>query len=164
DSSENKTGVICSSFEVLSGLTLGDKKFVQNKKQLVKEILKRLEECAFLEANLMLKTHHETGHHLTVISDKISEKINFFTYQLLDFLDTITLSKDPNDPLLKCFYNYCLPLLRKKYPKELMQEIPDHHKKAIIACTIGSHVVYHKGIEWNPNICDILPLLIAEFK
>ena len=42
DSSANKTGVICSSFEVLAGLTLGDDLFIQEKETLVKEILQRL--------------------------------------------------------------------------------------------------------------------------
>lgn len=160
DSSANKTGVICSSFEVLCGLTLGDKDFMENKEELVVEILERLKLCASNEANLLLRTHQETGAYLTDISDKISQRINLFTYQLLDFLDTQTLSKDPNDPLLQTFLSYCLPLLRNKFQDRLLEEIPEHHKKAIIACQIGSQLVYQRGLSWSPSIVDALPPLL----
>lgn len=160
DSSANKTGVICSSFEVLCGLTLGDEQFLQHKEQLVKEILERLKKCASDEADLLLRTHHETGEPLTVISDKISDRINEFTYRLLDALDPHPLSNDPNDPLLKSFLSYCLPTLHEKFQSELIREIPDHHKKAIIACHIAAQLVYKKGLAWLPSIVDVLPILL----
>lgn len=160
DSSANKTGVICSSFEVLSGLALGDEKFMENKPMLVYEILERLKQCASHEANLLIKTHRETNGFWTDISDQISQRINYFTYQLLDYLDSFPLSKDPHDPLMKCFLSYCLPVLRHKYQEDLLKEIPDHHKKAIIACHIGAQLVYKKGLNWFPSIVDILPILL----
>ncbi|MCB1114746.1 MAG: NAD-glutamate dehydrogenase [Chlamydiia bacterium] len=162
DSSANKTGVICSSFEVLSGLTLGDEKFVENKPTLVKEILERLSSCAEAEANLMLKTHKETGIPLTVISDKISERINLFNDQISEYLEPITLPDDPDDPLIRAFLDYCLPTLRDKFQKELLQNIPSSHKKAVIACHLSASLVYKKGLDWFPSIVDILPLILRE--
>lgn len=161
DSSANKTGVICSSFEVLCGLTLGDDKFVEYKPTLIGEIRERLQECASLEARLLLSTHRETGEFLTVISEKISRGINQFTDQLLNYLDPMTLSDDPEDPMLKVFLSYCLPTLRKKFQKELIAEIPESHKKAIIACHVASKLVYSKGLSWSPTIIDILPMVLA---
>jgi glutamate dehydrogenase len=160
DSSANKTGVICSSFEVLCGLTLGDEKFMSLKKTLVDEILKRLCQCAANEVNLLLYTHQQTGNYLTDISAEISERINLYTYEILDYLDPLPLTDDPNDPLMKCFFEYCLPFLRENYQKELLHEIPEHHKKAIIACHLGSQIVYSKGLSWSPSIVDILPVLL----
>ena len=160
DSSANKGGVICSSFEVLCGLTLGDETFITNKNILVKEILKRIEQCCFNEANLMLKTHRATGAFLTDISDQISERINNYTYQLLDHFETLPpLSDDPEDPMNKCFLSYCLPTLRNNFKEHLIQQIPDHHKKAIIASFIGSQLVYKRGLSWSPAIIDILPII-----
>jgi len=161
DSSANKTGVICSSFEVLSGLTLGDERFLANKPMLVQEILDRLRVCATDEADLLLKTHKESGGYLTDISDFISERINQYTYQILDHLDTLPLSNDPNDPMIKCFLSYCLPLLRTKFQEDLLKEIPEHHKKAIIACNIAAQLVYRRGLSWSPSIVDIMPILLA---
>lgn len=162
DSSANKCGVICSSFEVLSGLTLTDDEFVKEKTQLVEEILARLRVCALNEANLLLRTYEETGEYLTDISEKISERINYFTYTLLDYLDQLPLSTDPNDPLIRTFLEYCLPILRDKYQKELLEKIPDHHKNAIIACQLSSHLVYTRGLGWFPSIVDVLPLLLKD--
>ncbi len=162
DSSANKTGVICSSFEVLCGLTLGDETFIANKLKLVEEILERLKLCAKNEGELLLRTHQETEEPLSIISDRISQRINYFTYQILDALDTQTLSEDPNDPLLKCFLSYCLPTLRTQFQDELLKKIPEHHKKAIIACHIAAKLVYSKGLNWFPSIVDILPILLAQ--
>lgn len=160
DSSANKTGVICSSFEILCGLVLSDEEFISNKTQLVSEILERLKLCASNEANLLLRTLKEEGGYLTDISDLISKRINQFTYELLDFLDEIELSKSPDDPLMRRFLRYCLPTLREKFQDKLLTEIPEHHKKAIISCSLASQLVYTRGVSWFPSIVDILPLLL----
>lgn len=162
DSSANKTGVICSSFEVLCGLTLGDQQFLENKQILIAEIKERLHQCAANEAALLLRTHAETGDKLTEISNLISVHINLFTDQILKGLENRTLAQDPHDPLIRCFLSYCLPTLRQKYQKQLLAEIPELHKKAIIACHIAAQLVYKRGLSWYPSIVDILPLLIEE--
>jgi len=162
DSSANKGGVICSSFEVLCGLTLGDEKFLEEKEPLVAEILDRLQQCARLEAKLLLATHKETDLPLTEISEIISEHINEYTYEILDHLEKVELPKDPSSPLMRCFLAYALPTLRKNYQKELLEEIPDHHKKAIIACHVAALLVYKKGLDWSPSMADILPLILED--
>lgn len=162
DSSANKGGVICSSFEVLCGLTLGDERMLEIKEQLVNEILDRLQGCAFSEAQLLLQTHKETGEKLTRISDKISAAINKYMYQLLDYLDMITLPKDPSNPLVRCFLNYALPTLREQFQKELLEKIPEHHKKAIIAAHVAARMVYTRGLDWSPTIVDILPVIMED--
>ncbi len=162
DSSANKTGVICSSFEVLCGLALGDDLFLKHKEKIVEEILTRIQLCAYKEASLLLKTYKEDGEFLTDISEAISKRINMFAYQLLDYLDTTPLPDDPNHPLLRAFFNYCPPILRNQYRKELMKYIPEHHKKAIISCHIAASLVYNRGLKWFPSIVDILPLILAE--
>lgn len=162
DSSANKGGVICSSFEVLCGLSIPDETFMQNKKALVEEILERIKVCASLEADLLLRTHKHTGEYLTNLSDRISEHINQYTYQLLDYFDSLHLSTHSHDPMIQCFLKYQLPTLRKHFEKELLSEIPEHHKKAVIASHLASHVVYQKGLDWFPSIVDILPLILAE--
>lgn len=164
DSSANKTGVICSSFEVLCGLALNDETFIANKSILVEEILERLAKCASHEAHLLLRTHKETNEFLTDISHEISIRINEFTYQLLDFLDKNPWPQNSNDPLTCCFLDYCLPTLRHEFKAELLREIPEHHKKAIVACYLAAQLVYTKGLAWHPTIIDILPVLLKQQK
>ncbi|HSX04786.1 MAG TPA: NAD-glutamate dehydrogenase domain-containing protein [Rhabdochlamydiaceae bacterium] len=162
DSSANKGGVICSSFEVLCGLTLTEEEFRKEKTALMPEILNLIGEKAQNEAKLLLSTHAKTGAYLTDISEKISQKINGYKYELLDFLIPKTLSLDPKDPLIRCLLRYCPPLLSAKYQDRILKEIPDVHKKAIIATYIASRIVYHRGIEWAPSIADILPLIATD--
>ena len=161
DSSANKGGVICSSFEVLCGLAIDEQTFLKHKKALVAEILERLKLYAAYEADILLKTHKETGEFLTSLSDRISENINQYTYELLDYLDQQPLSNSMEDPMIRCFLLYCLPTLREHFPQELLKQIPDHHKKAIISCHLASHMVYKKGLNWSPSIIDILPLILS---
>lgn len=157
DSSANKAGVICSSFEVLSGLTLGDELFMAHKERLAEEILRRLRLAASNEADLLLNSHKKTNEPLTVLSDRISKRINQFTYQILEYLEG---EKELSNAMMKTFLSYCLPLLREEFEDKLISEIPPLHKRAIIACHIGAQAVYHKGLDWFPSIVDIIPLLI----
>jgi glutamate dehydrogenase len=162
DSSANKGGVICSSFEVLCSLILDEKTFLEKKNVIVEEILERLKEYAQNEVNLMLDTHKKGGVYLTDISEKVSENINKYTYELLKYLEDIDLSNDPSDPLVKSFLDYCLPTLRNEFSEKALSTIPDHHKKAIISCQVAANTVYRNGIEWSPSIVDILPLLLSK--
>ncbi len=164
DSSANKGGVICSSLEVLSTLVLNAQEFRENRELLIHQILEILKEAARNEALLLLHTHRKTQEYLTDISDNISKTINTYKYQLLDYLTTINLSTKRKDPLINCLFQYCPPLLQEQFGDNLMKNVPDVHKKAIISCYIASHLVYTKGLEWSPNIIDILPLIAKDFQ
>lgn len=160
DSSANKGGVICSSLEVLSGLLLSEKEFVETKPKLMKDILEFIEEKAGAEAELLLKTHAKTKKHLTEISESISLRINTYMYQILDYLVPIELPKDLNNHLMQCIVKYIPSFFRERYEDRILTNIPAIHLKAIIACYIASKIVYQKGLFWSPSIVDVLPLII----
>ncbi len=162
DSSANKGGVICSSNEVLLGLTLSDKEFLELKESFMPEILDLIAEKARSEAQLLIRTHAESKRYFTDISEEISERINAYTYQILDYLETIHLPNNPDDPLNQCLFHSCPPFLREKYAGRISSEIPDMHKKAMIAAYIAAKAVYRKGLSWSPSIVDILPLLTVD--
>jgi hypothetical protein len=54
------------------------------------------------------------------------------------------LPSDSEDPLYIPFFAYCLPLLRTSYKERLMSAVPDAHKKAIIATSLGAQLVYRR--------------------
>ena len=162
DSSSNKGGVICSSFEVLCSLCLKPEEFLVEKPNLVKEILHNIGQRALDEGRLLLTTHKETGRPLTELSEEVSLKINTYTYELLDYFEKITLSTDRKDPLNRALLAYCPPTLRNKYEDRIFKEIPEIHKKAIIACHIASKLVYTNGLSWAPHIIDILPIIALD--
>ncbi len=160
DSSANKGGVICSSFEVLAGLVLTEEEFLANKEAYMNEVIEIIRETARDEAGLLLRTHAETGAYLTDISDLISQQINTYTYELLDYLEKTHLHAD--DPLIDSLFNYCPKLLTNTHQKQILENIPDVHKKAIISCFIASKMVYSRGLAWSPSIVDVLPLIARD--
>ena len=162
DSSANKGGVICSSMEILAGLTTTEEEFLAEKERLMPEILSIIEEKARDETELLLRSKDQTGEFLTHLSDKISERINAYTYELLEYLESIPLASHPDDPLVKALLNFCPPLLAKSYRDRIIQNLPAIHKKAIIACFLASRTVYKKGLRWSPSIVDVLPLIASD--
>lgn len=162
DSSANKGGVICSSMEILAGLTLTEEEFLQEKAELMPQILGIIEEKARDEAELLLRSRDETGEYLTDLSDKVSERINTYTYELLDYLEALPLASHPDDPLVKSLLNFCPALLADKYRERIITDLPSIHKKAIIACFLAARLVYKKGLRWSPSIVDVLPLIASD--
>lgn len=160
DSSANKGGVICSSFEVLGGLILTEKEFLAEKPSLVRDILSIIESRARDEARVLLSSHGIA--FLTDVSDWISERINRYTDELMTYLTPLNLAQDTSEPLIKALLNYCPPTLRNKYETRILQEVPDVHKKAIIACFLAQRLVYRKGLDWSPSIVDVLPLIVDD--
>lgn len=164
DSSANKGGVICSSYEVLGGLCLNDEQFMSIKASLVEDILKIIKDKASKEAKLLLTSFKNKLGFLTDLSDNASEKINTYKYELLSSLEPKQLSLDPKDPLNKIVLNYIPSSIRNQTSdKQILENIASIHKKAIIACHLASNVVYEKGLSWNPGICELLPLLLENF-
>ena len=162
DSSANKGGVICSSFEILCSLALSDAEFLEHKAVLVKEILHRVRQCSLDEAQLLLNEYSASDKKLTDLSEEVSKRINYFTDQLLEHFNTLQLSNNPQDPLIQCFLNYCPQTLREKYSDRLLSEIPENHKKSIIASHLAARLVYQRGMDWFPSLIDILPLLLRD--
>ncbi len=162
DSSANKGGVICSSFEVLASLALSEEEFIKEKPLIVKEILEIIKARAREEAQLMLKTHAQSGALLTDISEWISERINLYKDQLIAYLQNIILTNDPSDPIIRCLFKLLPSPFAEKYQKRILLEVPDVHKKAIIACHIASRIVYYRGIDWSPSLIDVLPLIAQD--
>lgn len=152
DSSCNKGGVICSSFEVLASLCMTEDEFLKNKTEYVKEVLELIGQAALNEARLLLTTHKKTGAFLTDLSDLVSEKINHFKDEILHYLQSKPVEdKKFEEALLR----YCPPLLQKHYKQKILL-IPKIHKQAIIACYLASHLIYDRGLERNFSLQDAI--------
>ncbi len=165
DSSANKGGVICSSIEVLLGLILSDKEFLAHKKALMEEVLEHIARLSFDEAVILLTTHEMTKLPMTQISDAISQKMEAFTDTLNAHFEKIDITKELKNlksPWMQWLNAYCLPLIQNQFKKRLVDCIPDSQKTATIAAFLAAHLVYKRGLEWNPSIVDILPLLASD--
>jgi glutamate dehydrogenase len=154
DSSANKTGVICSSFEIIASLIMTSEEFRAIKQQYVEEVIEILRAKADAEAKLLFRTYvqFDGQKSLVDLSLEISKEINSITDLLLDEL---TLKK--NEVLKDPFYEdiivrHAPPLLREKYRSRLLEHLPEAHKIAIIASNVASFVVYREGLSWLKGI------------
>jgi glutamate dehydrogenase len=154
DSSANKAGVICSSFEIIASLMLQPQEFKAIKDVYVSQVLDILREKAGAEARLLFAEFVNSGHKksLVELSMEISKEINEITDMLLDeFLK----SKETvlADPLYRgIIERHCPPILREKYKDRIHQSLPEAHRIAILAAYIASYVVYREGLGWLHTI------------
>ena len=154
DSSANKGGVICSSYEVLHNLVLDDKTFLNYKETIVEGIMNKIESTCYKEAKLLFKTLHQTNHSLPEISVIISKKINEFTDDIYKMLSTN--SDEHQDIIEKTLRSYLTDYLFDEHWDRVNDRLPNSHKHAIVASYLASTIVYHYGINWKPTIATAI--------
>lgn len=153
DSSANKTGVICSSFEIIASLILSDDEFKSIKPEYVQQVIRILRKKASQEANLLFAEYARCGRakSLVSLSMEISKEINEVTDLLLDIFssDPEKILKDEisKDILLK----HCPKILADKFYDRIFL-LPQQHKIAILAAYIASYIVYKEGLGWLDSI------------
>ncbi len=78
DSSANKGGVICSSYEVLAGLVISDAEFLADKPRYVREVVGIIRDRADDEARALLSAWTRRGRQvgLSALSPQFSDEIN----------------------------------------------------------------------------------------
>ncbi len=159
-SSANKTGVICSSYEILGGLVMSEDEFLEHKETFVSQVLDILKVRAGCEAKLMLHEYRLHGGRkpLTTITMELSKEIN----SLADRFYEVLLTDEPdvgNDPeLAGLLWEYCPPVLVDNYADRLLRRAPARHIYALIASFAASRIVYNEGIGWLRNMASIRDL------
>lgn len=127
DSSANKTGVICSSYEIIAALTLSSEEFLAIKEQYVNEVLTILRKKADLEAKLLIHEYEKCNRkkNLVTLSTELSAEINGIMDILLD-----QLQEDPDclkDPLFQS-------LIMRHCPPHTCREIWGPHSQSDSNC------------------------------
>jgi glutamate dehydrogenase len=150
DSSANKGGVICSSYEVLAGLVLSDAEFLAHKPRYVAEVLAIIGQRAIDEARALVSAWTRRGRQvrLSELSQQISEEIN----RVSGLLDT-EISAHLDDPAMAAtwkmhLHGHCPPLLVELHADRLARDIPRDHQVAILAKRLASRMVYREGLTW----------------
>jgi glutamate dehydrogenase len=156
DSSANKTGVICSSYEIIASLTLSANEFLEIKTIYVSQVIDILRIKADLEAKLLFREYIRGGGKRTLVdlSKDVSREINDVTDILLN-----ELSKRENEVDTDPFYQdivlrHCPAVLVEKYRSRILEKLPLAHKVAIIAAFMASNIVYREGLGWLDRIAE----------
>ena len=156
DSSANKGGVICSSYEIIGSLTLKPEEFLDIKETFVKQVLDIIRGKADDEAKLLLREwqKRKSETNLVELSYEISNEINVgkdILYNRLESLDEKELNKDIYKYML---LQHCPPILVEKYKERIIECLPRKHKVSILSAFMASHLIYREGLNWLDTMTD----------
>lgn len=153
-SSANKTGVICSSYEVLGGLVMTDDEFLSVKERYVEDVFAILRRRARDEARLLLAEMRRCDRckPLHVISVEASQEMN----AAADALYGALLERQPSiagDALWRdLVFDYCPAVLVEDYRERILDMVPQRHLYALIAAYAASGIVYAEGMGWLQGV------------
>ena len=156
DASANKGGVTSSSLEVLSALAMTDKEFeelmvLRNgrisdfRKAYIQEIIDEISDNARREFEVIWRENARTGIPRSVLSDKVSEKIN----AIKDSIRDSSLFED-KALVRKVIESGCPPVLCKLLGiGRILQRVPESYLRALFASRLAGRYVYEHGLEAN---------------
>ncbi len=156
DSSANKCGVICSSFEINSSLILEPEEFMAIKDTYVSQVIDKLRDKADLEAKILLREFRERGRKVNLVglSKVLSNVINRVTDLVdahLHHLSEAEFRSPLNDHII---LNYVPKILAEKYRDRILERIPRSYRQAMISADTASRLVYAEGVSFFENLAD----------
>lgn len=156
DSSANKCGVICSSFEILASLILSPEEFLAIKGEYVPQVLQKLREKADREAKLLLRDYYELGGRVNLVelSKILSNVINRVTDLVSIDLDKLS-DEEFRQPIFdRIILGYVPEVLSERYADRILNDIPRSYRQAIVCADTAARLVYKEGISWFENLSD----------
>jgi glutamate dehydrogenase len=146
DSSANKCGVICSSYEVLASLLLSEAELIAIKPTFVAEVIERLRLVARLEAEQLIEAQRA---HPTVplfeLSVALSREINRLTDAVLSVMPRLE-AEDP-DIISAVLLSY-IPASLLEAAGARLGTLPPSYRAAVVATALASRLVYREGIDF----------------
>ena len=149
DSSANKCGVICSSYEIVGGLLMKEREFLHHKKEYVENVLKILEKRALDESAVIFQRRKmsDDKKYYTDISNEISHEINDLTDTVYHYLMAHP-EKLESPPYVKALLVH-LPEFVQEHKKfrHRIKGLPFKYRAAMVSSEIATQSVYHGGFE-----------------
>jgi glutamate dehydrogenase len=151
DSSANKCGVICSSYEIGASMLLDEKSFMAIKTEFVEQVLEKLRELARSEAELLMaEGRRHPSVPLTELSTTLSKVIN-------DAADAIRASMERWSPADR---ELARQIVREHLPRKLQETvgerlwtgIPQAYLDWMVAKRLASGIVYREGTSFLQGI------------
>jgi len=153
DSSANKAGVCCSSYEIVSSMLLSKDEFMAIKDELVEDVLTKLRESARVEAELLFREFrnnpsHPMVHYSLAISDAINRATDAVVAALkkdYDLIDNETRTRLLTDSL---------PKKLVEFAGDRLEELPKMYQISMMGAKLGSKMVYKEGLEFINSMSD----------
>ena len=146
DSSANKCGVICSSFEILASMLLTEREFLQIKRTFVEQVLAKLRELARREAQLLMRLHR---HYPPVPLPSMSERLSQVMIRTADAIEAAidTLQRDDAKLVRQLVVDHLPPVLVETAGDRLWTQTPRAYLRWIMAKSLAARIVYREGFE-----------------
>lgn len=178
DSSANKCGVICSSYEIMASMMLDTDEFLGIKDELVADVLVKLRELAHLEAELLFREHRLDP---TVEMPEVSSRISNSITRIHDAVVAALVRMEGGDRMLSeeefasglrslGLPPHGAPSMRdlldmvgdKHLPKKLREvaderlitRVPWAYVRNVVACMLSSRIVYKEGLAYVEKLPD----------
>lgn len=164
DSSANKCGVICSSFEIMASLMITEEEFLEIKPQYVIEVLDRLRAVAGLEANLLFaERRRRPTTPLVDLSILLSKEIRRVNDAITaDFERVAELHPDL---VRECILAHIPPSLAAKAGDRIWNVLPRSYRREIVCARLASRIIYQEGVDYFRDTPDshLVDLTLAYF-
>jgi len=153
DSSANKAGVMCSSYEIVASMLLQKHEFMSCKQELVEGVLEILREKARIEAELLFREWRSNpSHQLPYYSECISACINRASDAVIDAL-TNDFELLPEAIRTRLIVE-SLPAKLVEVAEGRLEKLPKSYVISMMGSCLGSRMVYNEGIEYVDALSD----------
>jgi len=154
DSSANKAGVCCSSYEIVASMLLSKEEFLAHKAEIVEDVLVRLREIARLEAAQLFR---ESKANPSIQMPDIAVNISAAIERATDLFDKI-LSREFDSLDVDTRRRLMVDSLPKKIVEladERLNDLPLAYIRAMVASSLASKLVYLEGTDFVNQMDDV---------
>lgn len=150
DSSANKCGVICSSYEIIASMLLETQEFLDIKDELVIQVVDKLKDLARVEAELLFREHKlDPNSALPPHSERISMAIIRLHDAISNELES--LKQVDEEAMLDLIKDH-LPAKLATLAFDRIQTVPTAYLKCIVASSLASRIVYREGLQYAEGL------------
>jgi glutamate dehydrogenase len=165
DSSANKCGVICSSFEIIASMNLSEEQFLSIKDRFVEQVLDKLRALARREAELLARLH---VHRPQIPLPEMSTRLSRVMIRTADAIEAAIDQLQPSDAsmLRQLVIDHLPPVLVETVGPSLWSRTPATYMKWIMAKSLAARIVYREGFEYLESLPmnAIADLAVSYFK
>jgi glutamate dehydrogenase len=147
DSSANKCGVICSSYEIAAAMLLTVEEFLANKKVYVEQVLAKLRELARREASLLMS---ERRRHPDIPLPELSVALSRAINGAAAAIESRITSWSEADRALtrRLVLEHLPPLLVSLAGDRLWTQLPEAYLRWMVSKGLAARIVYREGINF----------------